>query len=1128
MKNSRSVLALAFWVAALLHAPAQTTIITYQGALAEAGEPAAGSYEFEFELFDAVAAGTSVAGPLTRSAVSVSGGLFATDLDFGAAAFDGSDRWLEIGVRPQGSTDAFTTLSPRQPITAAPYAIRSFSAEQASTATSAATAATAASVAAGGVNAGALQAGSVGSAAVANDSLLPEDLSSGAFDLTFWKLGGNAGTTPGTHFLGTSDSQPLELAVNGQRALRIEVSAGTPNIVGGYSGNSAGLNAEGGTIGGGGELDSENLISDNSLFAVIGGGLRNSAEGGARGATLGGGEGNRLVAGNHGTIAGGRENYNSGPGATIGGGYGNQVLANDTAIAGGIANRILGGSIRSSIGGGGVNVIGVNSRFSTIAGGQENTVSNATPLGTIAGGERNSIGAVSPRSTIGGGFQNRVGDDTPGATVAGGWLNLVGTNADYSFIGGGERNAIADNALYASIGGGANNQVTGSWSTIPGGRDNAAAAAFTFAAGRRARANHEGSFVWADSTDADFASSGVRQLLIRATGGVAIGTNDPAGAALRVVGDIKANNFVGMGATMMLGTADDQPLEFSVNNQRGLRLEYPTVGTVPNLVGGSAYNSVGSGTQGAVIAGGGGGPGSANMIGANSGYSAIGGGLRNIIADSSVDATIAGGVNNDIGANNDFSSIGGGYNNNIADNSSSATIAGGYLNDIGTNSGWSSIGGGYDNNIADNSGYARIAGGTINDIGDNSPYSTIGGGYDNNIAEESRLAIIAGGVFNNIGTYSDYSTIGGGYTNTIGAAALGSVVGGGSYNQIGDDADDATIPGGSSNTISAHADYAFVAGRLARADHAGTFVWNDGLSGTFTSTAPNQFLIRASGGVGIGTATPNVPLHVNGGTDTSLAGGGYLVLGSLAGENISIDNNEITARNNGGGNTLFLNADSGPVAIGSTSTATNYKVRINGGSNGGAYILGAAAGLSPAALRVESSTATGVALHATQNSADATAVFSNSGTGNLIRGFGSAGPLVFHVDNEGDVYANTYNLTSDRNLKENFESVDVQSVLERVAELPISRWNFRVDSNVPHIGPMAQDFHAAFGVGPDDRHIATVDADGVALAAIQGLNTKVERRSQSTEASIQVLRAENADLRRRLEQLERRLNSSVR
>jgi hypothetical protein len=75
-----------------------------------------------------------------------------------------------------------------------------------------------------------------------------------------------------------------------------------------------------------------------------------------------------------------------------------------------------------------------------------------------------------------------------------------------------------------------------------------------------------------------------------------------------------------------------------------------------------------------------------------------------------------------------------------------------------------------------------------------------------------------------------------------------------------------------------------------------------------------------------------------------------------------------------------------------------------------------------------------------------------------------------------------------------------RKVLERVASLPISSWNFKTDETTRHIGPMAQDFYAAFNVGTDDKHIATVDEDGVALAAIQGLNEKLKEKDAQIEA----------------------------
>jgi hypothetical protein len=96
--------------------------------------------------------------------------------------------------------------------------------------------------------------------------------------------------------------------------------------------------------------------------------------------------------------------------------------------------------------------------------------------------------------------------------------------------------------------------------------------------------------------------------------------------------------------------------------------------------------------------------------------------------------------------------------------------------------------------------------------------------------------------------------------------------------------------------------------------------------------------------------------------------------------------------------------------------------------------------------------------------------------------------------------------------------------LEKVSALPITEWKYKVEADgTEHLGPMAQDFHAAFGLnGSDDKHIATVDEEGVALAAIQGLNQKLEE----TRADNAALRADNADLRARLEKLERLLQPS--
>ena len=124
----------------------------------------------------------------------------------------------------------------------------------------------------------------------------------------------------------------------------------------------------------------------------------------------------------------------------------------------------------------------------------------------------------------------------------------------------------------------------------------------------------------------------------------------------------------------------------------------------------------------------------------------------------------------------------------------------------------------------------------------------------------------------------------------------------------------------------------------------------------------------------------------------------------------------------------------------------------------------------------------------------------------------------------GNVYANGVLLTSDRNAKENFTAVNAREVLARVAALPVTEWNYRTDNKaVQHIGPMAQDFQAAFGLaGTDDKHISVVDEGGVALAAIQGLNQKVEAQSaqmQAKDAQIQALQQSVAELKALVEKL---------
>src|SRR5258706_4907750 len=120
------ILFLPILIAAGFSALAQGTIFTYQGRLDFQGVPASGTYDRTFVLYGTDTGGTALAGTLTNTATAVTNGLFTVPIDFGNQ-YDGSPRWLEIAERTNGG-GAFTTLAPRQQLTATPYAIYASSA----------------------------------------------------------------------------------------------------------------------------------------------------------------------------------------------------------------------------------------------------------------------------------------------------------------------------------------------------------------------------------------------------------------------------------------------------------------------------------------------------------------------------------------------------------------------------------------------------------------------------------------------------------------------------------------------------------------------------------------------------------------------------------------------------------------------------------------------------------------------------------------------------------------------------------------------------------------------------------------------------------------------------------------
>jgi hypothetical protein len=193
--------------------------------------------------------------------------------------------------------------------------------------------------------------------------------------------------------------------------------------------------------------------------------------------------------------------------------------------------------------------------------------------------------------------------------------------------------------------------------------------------------------------------------------------------------------------------------------------------------------------------------------------------------------------------------------------------------------------------------------------------------------------------------------------------------------------------------------------------------------------------------------------------------------------------------------------------------------RGTGSFTAGAYGFGIGVttgvlGVSDTGNGVKGTSTSANGVQGTSSSGGASGVYGEnlSGGGYGVAGRASGAATAVYGDNPGGLgYAGYFNgnlyvtgtITppSDRNVKRDFAPIDGRVVLDKVLSLPVQGWSYTNSPSVRHLGPVAQDFKAAFGLGADDKSIATVDADGVALAAIQGLNQKLEetRAAQAKE-----------------------------
>lgn len=471
-----------------------------------------------------------------------------------------------------------------------------------------------------------------------------------------------------------------------------------------------------------------------------------------------------------------------------------------------------------------------------------------------------------------------------------------------------------------------------------------------------------------------------------------VGNSCPAGSGIRAIamdGTVScesippgpfwslAGNAGTDAATQFLGSTDAQAVVIRTHNVQGLRLEpsgLPFSGpNTINVIAGGRTNSVTAGVRGATVMGGGAVAGSEGIPFA---------GQPNRVTDH-------------------YGLVAGGYENRAGNANASPSDA----------------------------QFAAVVGGTTNRA--EAEYSGVFGGFNHQVS--GAYSVLIGGRSSTI--EGSESFVGGGFA--VAAAGSQAAVLSGNNSCAGGDN---SFAGG--NQAQVRPRTGITTGACAAVGNSGdgngdegAFVWADRSSNdAYISTGPNQFMIRADGGLMFN--------HTG-----LVANSDDLLIGArkFSGD-ADVDLRLITR--SGRNALLFVRDSNGALTLSLPSLTTGTDRLVVSGGTGGSATL-----------------------------------------------------------SHGGSWTNA----SSRSYKSDFMAVDPLDVLARVVDLPISRWNYIGSTEGEHMGPMAEDFKAAFGLAGNGSSIATVDADGVALAAIQGLNRKLE--------------AENAELRRRLERIEARLNA---
>lgn len=1123
-RHASWVVVLALLAVGLAHgATPMGTAFTYQGQLNDGGAPANGNYDFHFAIYDAPAGGTASSRVRTTSGTGVSNGMFTTTLDFGTDVFMGDARWLEIGVRTNG-TGAFVILEPRQPLTPAPYALFAPNAGQLTGTLSPANivpgSLTTAMLAPGAVESEQLAAGAVTTRALADGAVTgaklatasnwfaltipnPTPAYSEAFGVSVAGLGtdglliGAAGDETGAGaagavYLFNTNGTLLTTFTNPTPALAeyfgVSVAAmGTDRVLIGALNDNTGVSGSGAgyLFSTGGVLIT--TFTNPTPVALDEFGRSVAAVGSDR--VLIGAPSDDTGAGNTGaaylfSTNGALLATFTNPTPAVNENFGQAVAAVgvDCVLIGAFnAGWQVGAAYLFSTNGTlittftnptpafddefGISVAAVGTDRVLIGAYQDDTAaqnSGAAYLFRTNGALIMTFTNPAPASSdwfgrsVAAAGDDRVLIGASGQNTGAGW----GSGVAYVFSTNGTLLAALTNptpaysewfgSSVAAVG--ADRVVIGAYEDSTGALWTGTAYLFslqTYTPGLIADAVTPGSIVTASLEDGAVTATKIGGVLYAkqipeldaakiASGNLA-DARLSANVALRAGGNAFTGNQTVMGGSVGIGTASPEDAILDVEGDARLNMHelYLREGNDRNH---------GLGWYGASKL-----FGDYNVDGPVL-YGFDGGGLGTMNGGQGLALhwNYSGNVAIDpIGLNPGALTPGLTFGWDSGEGISSKRTAGGHQYGLDFYTSFQKrLSLAQNGNLA-LQGVVDTLGSTSLDLHVN---GTRGLRLEQGMATNGAPNLIGGAPLNWVAAGVIGATIaGGGATNDGRLALVNSVaanfgaIGGGNANSIAAAAEYGTIAGGRTNSIAAGARHATIAG--GHDNHIGRSADNDAIGGGYANDIATDATFAVIGGGaynGIGTNA-----------DSSFIGGGYY--------------NKIAV------NATYATIPGGDHnAAGDHAFAAGRQAKAN---HQGAFVWG-----DSTVADIASTNANSVTMRASGGYR----LFSNSGAtvgAYLAPGGGS------------------WTAMSDRNAKENFTPVDPEKVLEHVTELPLSTWNYKSqDAAIRHMGPMAQDFKAAFNVGESDTGITTIDADGVALAAIQGLNRKLEAKEAQINA----------------------------